>query len=133
MTTVEEGAGSLALDLPADASTTVGSVRRWLVGVLDGLGEDHLYDVQLIVTELVSNVYDHAPGPGQLRVAHHTQPCRVSVEVDDSSTALPVRGRSRLGGSRGRGIVVVESVSVHWGVRPLPEGKTVWAVVDCTG
>ncbi|SDF74741.1 Anti-sigma regulatory factor (Ser/Thr protein kinase) [Lentzea fradiae] len=128
----------LLLDVPVAPGLSVSALRRWLTAALSALGEDHLYDVQLVVTELVTNVLDHTPGTGRLRLLHHLDPCRVVVEVDDTSPAAPVYGRSRLGENRGRGIVVVDRISAEWGCRPLAgggavSGKTVFAVVDCTG
>ena len=126
---------ALVLDMPVRPGTSMASVRREVTKALGELGEDHLYDVQLVVTELVSNVLDHTPSStGHLRVLHGQNPCAVVVEVDDQSATEPVYGRSRLGENRGRGIVVVDNISRQWGSRPRGgEGKTVYAVVDCTG
>jgi len=107
-------------------------VRRWAVSVLPELDEDHLDDVLLVTTELVTNVFDHAPGAAEVRVRHHRAPCRVRVEVDDESAQPPVLGRSRIAETRGRGVLVVARLSQEWGVRPRADGgKTVWAVVGC--
>ncbi|MET9229981.1 ATP-binding protein [Lentzea sp. NPDC003310] len=122
------------VDLPVQPGMTMSSVRRQLAAALPDLGEDHLYDVQLVVTELVSNVLDHTSSSGHLRVRWDLDPCAVLVEVDDESAVEPVYGRSRLGEHRGRGIVVVDNVCREWGCRPRDEGgKTVFALVDCTG
>ncbi|OKI28677.1 hypothetical protein A6A25_30895 [Saccharothrix sp. CB00851] len=110
------------------------AVRRWAASALRGLGDAHLSDVLLVATELVANVYDHAPGPSRLRMRHSPQPCRVWIEVDDTSTEMPETGRSRLGEHRGRGLTLIDAIAEDWGVRALPdEGKTVWALIDCDG
>ncbi|MDX8141639.1 ATP-binding protein [Lentzea sp. BCCO 10_0061] len=126
---------ALAMDVPVRPGTTMSSLRRELTTALRDLDEDHLYDVQLVVTELVSNVLDHTPaGAGRLRIMRSQEPCLVTVEVDDESAVEPVYGRSRLGEYRGRGIVVVDNISREWGFRQREEGgKTVYALVDCTG
>ncbi|GHH40784.1 ATP-binding protein [Lentzea cavernae] len=126
---------ALVLDVPVLPGMSMSSLRRDLTKALGELGEDHLYDVQLVVTELVTNVLDHTSGStGHLRILHGQDPCAVIVEVDDESMTEPVYGRSRLGENRGRGIVVVDNISRNWGTRPRGEtGKTVFAVVDCTG
>ncbi|MFD5829766.1 ATP-binding protein [Lentzea sp. NPDC060358] len=122
------------VDLPVAPGTSISRLRRDLTTALSSVGEDHLYDVQLVVTELVSNVLDHTPSrTGRLRVFHTLAPCLVVVEVHDSSPVEPVYGRSRLGENRGRGIVVVDRISREWGCRVVGDGKTVFAVVDCTG
>ncbi|SEQ91078.1 Histidine kinase-like ATPase domain-containing protein [Lentzea xinjiangensis] len=124
---------ALVADLPVRPGLTMSALRRNLTSALTDIGEDHLYDVQLVVTELVTNVLDHAGGVGRLRILHGVAPCVVTIEVDDESSVEPVYGRSRLGENRGRGIVVVDNISREWGVRMRAAGKTVYALVDCTG
>jgi hypothetical protein len=80
----------------------------------------------------VSNVVDHTAGIGRLRVFRNRTPCEITIEVDDTSALPPVHGRSRLGGMRGRGIVVVGNLAREWGTRSLAGGgKTVFAAVSC--
>ena len=125
----------VVVDLAVRPGMAMSALRRDLTTALSELGEDHLYDVQLVVTELVTNVLDHtSSSTGHLRILHHQDPGAVTVEVDDESMTEPVYGRSRLGEYRGRGIVVVDNISREWGFRPREEGgKTVYALVDCTG
>ncbi|MEV6717423.1 ATP-binding protein [Lentzea sp. NPDC051208] len=123
-----------AVDLPLRAGMSMASLRLDLAAALSDLGEDHLYDVQLVVTELVANVLDHTSSTGHLRVLRGQEPGAVMVEVDDESVVRPVYGRSRLGETRGRGIVVVDDLSREWGCRPCgASGKTVFALVECAG
>ncbi|MBB5957289.1 anti-sigma regulatory factor (Ser/Thr protein kinase) [Saccharothrix tamanrassetensis] len=129
---VAERAEPLTLDIPASRLSEVVAVRRWAGEVLGWVGYDSLMDLTLVVTELVSNVYDHALGPCRVRMTHNREPCRIRVEVDDISENPPVVGRSRLGAYRGRGMTMVSALSEEWGFRLRPEGgKTVWAVIDC--
>ncbi|MCX2948907.1 ATP-binding protein [Lentzea sp. NEAU-D7] len=130
--TVGDGPAAIVLDLPVEPNIKLSVVRDQVAVTLRDLGEDHRYDVALVVTELVSNVLDHTPGTGRLRIFRYYAPCDIKIEVDDSSPAQPVRGRSRLGGTRGRGIVVVDNLACEWGSRPLPDGgKTVFASIPC--
>jgi len=131
MTTVDEGSTSLVVESLVEPTTAMSELRGRLAGALRDLGEDHLYDVLLVVSELVNNVLDHASGFGRLRVLRHATRCEIAVEVDDGSPAEPVRGQSRLPGNRGRGIAVVAGLARQWGVRPSAGGKTVFAVVGC--
>ncbi|WP_052685469.1 ATP-binding protein [Lentzea aerocolonigenes] len=132
MKTVDEGPTSVVLDVTVEPAIALSALRGHIASSLRDLGEDHRYDVLLIVTELVSNVLDHTPGTGRLRILQHNARCEVTIEVDDRSSAQPVYGRSRLGSERGRGIVVVDSLARAWGIRPLPDGgKTVFASVRC--
>ncbi|SEQ90903.1 Anti-sigma regulatory factor (Ser/Thr protein kinase) [Lentzea xinjiangensis] len=123
----------------------IAEVRRWTRRVLSHLHEDDLMDVQLVVTELVSNVYDHGLFPARLRLhppdgqaldgqAPARQASgRVKVTVEDSSFTHPKLGPSSPHTARGRGLVLVDQLSEEWGVTTHAEGKTVWAVVPCTG
>ncbi|MET9230076.1 ATP-binding protein [Lentzea sp. NPDC003310] len=131
MSSPDDPAHPPVLDLPIGRDVVLTDLRHDVGKALVGLGEDHVYDVLLVVTELVSNVLDHTTGSGRLRLLRRITPCEVTVEVDDASTQHPVYGRSRLGENRGRGMVMVESASSEWGITLLPEGKTVFAVVPC--
>jgi anti-sigma regulatory factor (Ser/Thr protein kinase) len=132
VTLAGENAEALIVDLEIERNTVMSVLRRWVRGALDGLGDEHCYDVQLVVTELASNVLDHTTGTGRLRLFRGRGPCRVTVEVDDSSPSRPRRGTSRLGGGRGNGLSLVGAVSSAWGARlGASGGKTVFAVVRC--
>lgn len=132
MTTVEEDSRSVVLDLPIEPGIVMSALRGQLTWSLQDLGEDHRYDILLVVTELVSNVLDHTAGTGRLRVLRSNAKCEITIEADDTSDLRPVHGRSRLGDARGRGIVVVDSLACEWGTRSLPDGgKTVFASVRC--
>ncbi|GGS30272.1 hypothetical protein GCM10010171_24740 [Actinokineospora fastidiosa] len=105
----------------------VAEVRRWVTRELPELeGTQLLGDIQLVVTELVGNAYEHADRPFRLRLVRpgaHS----VRVEVDDPSPDPPALGRSRFGDIRGRGLIIVDALAVTWGVEPGSSGKTVWA------
>ncbi|MEV0675195.1 ATP-binding protein [Actinosynnema sp. NPDC050436] len=103
----------------------IGAVRRWTERAVPHLPDDLLADLLLLVTELVGNAYDHGHQPGALRLTRW--PGRVRVEVDDSSPAPPVPGRSRIADSRGRGLLIVAALSGDWGTTGRVDGKTVWA------
>jgi two-component sensor histidine kinase len=123
-------AGSLTLDL--DESPSIAGVRRWVADALVGLPEDDVDDCLLVVTELVANAHDHGLAPRGLRLTWSSGPCVLRVEVDDSSPEQPVLGRSRISETRGRGLVIVDRLSVAWGVVGHAHHKTVWAEMACT-
>ncbi|WP_367127505.1 ATP-binding protein [Saccharothrix sp. HUAS TT1] len=119
-------AGGDELDLrdrPAMAS-----VRRWAARTLPEVTGETLDDLLLVVNEMVGNAYDHGDRPKRLRL-RRTPAGRVRVEVQDSSTSLPVPGRSRIADSRGRGVLLIAALSESWGTVRDPDGKTVWAEV----
>ncbi|WP_170068008.1 ATP-binding protein [Lentzea guizhouensis] len=119
------------LELNSDVAD-IAEVRRWARSALPELHEDDLMDVQLVVTELVSNVYDHGRFPARLELAGTGRPDGVTVMVEDASPTLPKLRPSSPDSVRGRGLVLVDQLSEKWGVTPRTTGKAVWAVVPCT-
>lgn len=118
------------LDLSRFPHPPLSTVRIWVTEVLAGMSQECIDDAVLLVTELVSNVYDHATPPCRVRVSDVAEQHRVRVEVDDGEAdLLPVVGTSRLGKYRGRGLLLVERVAERWGISRRAWGKTVWAEV----
>ncbi|WP_344415084.1 ATP-binding protein [Pseudonocardia ailaonensis] len=124
-----------AVDGPQPASlvasfrdaTCLPALRRWL---REHLAEDSdaRCDAELVCTELVTNAVEHAHGPRSVRITM-LDPLRLRIEVDDGEPgARPTLGRSRFGSVRGRGLMLVDTVS-RWGVRRRRTGKTVWATL----
>ena len=122
---------SSTMNLRETQPETVVAVRRWASAELTGLPDELLGDILLVVTELVSNAYDHGGGPSQVRLTHSRAPWSVEVAVEDGNTLRPMMGRSRFGAEsfRGNGLVLVNELTTTWGVTSHPEtgGKTVWA------
>lgn len=114
-----------------DAETVSAGVARDLVSTaLAEWGCERLVpDVQLVVSELVTNAVVHAGSRCVLRL--RLMPGAVRVEVTDagdgSPQPLPADGE-RIGG---RGLLIVAAVSRAWGIDPAEpagaSGKTVWA------
>ncbi|WP_439658415.1 ATP-binding protein [Lentzea sp. HUAS TT2] len=109
----------------------LGGVRRWTRSTLAGLHPDELVDVLLVVTELVSNVYDHSRFPARLRLNRSAKPCVVTISVDDASATAPVLRQSSSDSPRGRGMVIVNRLAKQWGVVQHAIGKSVWALIPC--
>ena len=107
------------------AVDAVPTARRF-VAALDALPPDSLDDIQLIVTELVTNALFHARPPVILRVLR-LEEC-VRVEVEDTGHTLPVQVRNSPDSMTGRGLSLVSALSSAWGVDPTSTGgKVVWA------
>ena len=119
------------LELDRDIAD-LGGVRRWAQTTLTGLHQDDLVDVLLVVTELVSNVYDHARFPARLRLRKTDMPCVVKVSVEDASATAPVLRQSSPDSPRGRGMVIVNQLAKQWGVVQHAVGKSVWALIPCS-
>lgn len=114
--------------LPAE-QPDLAAMRAWVGALIGDLPEDVRLDVLLVCTELASNAYEHAAGPRVVRVQRHAHFIR--IEADDRTPAeLPHLGESRLGDSRGRGLLLIAQLSRCWGTREFAGGKTVWAEVS---
>jgi hypothetical protein len=125
---------ALSVDLRERAKTPLHELRRLVRAALHREDADCVADAELVVTELVSNAYDHGRGAGHLHLWRLGDPAAVRIEVDDACREdLPVLGRSRLNAMRGRGLVMVDHLSRKWGVSLGRVGKTVWAELACGG
>lgn len=105
---------------------TVALARRFLS---EALAAGHLEalraDVELLGSELVTNVLLHTDSEVTVRVM--VGPDRARVEVEDACSVPPVGGLLEPTAICGRGLVLVERLSHGWGVTPVPpEGKKVW-------
>jgi anti-sigma regulatory factor (Ser/Thr protein kinase) len=99
--------------------------------------------VELVVSEFVTNALQASvrldeswfdgrwrPGTPPVRLWLFAQEGQVLVQVWDGNHELPVRQDVDPSGVGGRGLVLVESLSVKWGSYRLAEcsGKAVWLV-----
>ena len=127
---------SSVLMLPYAASS-VGVARRGLVGDLTeaGVYEATACDAGLVLSELISNALRHAtPLPGStVKVAWQLHDDRVEIAVSDGGGPTVPRvnepGSSAIGG---RGLGIVERLSIRWGAYPASDGvgeMTVWAEI----
>ncbi|MEV0301334.1 ATP-binding protein [Streptomyces prasinus] len=92
--------------------------------------------VALVVGELAANAVRHGRTPGRdfrLRLALDTASDLVRVEVTDAASEKrppPAPPTSCPEGESGRGLLLVDALSLRWGSTPRrPVGKTVWAEV----
>ncbi|MQA88085.1 MAG: ATP-binding protein [Streptosporangiales bacterium] len=96
------------------------------------LGEWALSDlaeqVGTIAVELVANAVRHAGTPLELRL--HRGDGYVLVEVVDHDLRMPQLISVGPEDERGRGLHIVQALSVRWGATPAREGKVVWAEVE---
>jgi anti-sigma regulatory factor (Ser/Thr protein kinase) len=83
----------------------------------------------LIISELVSNVVDHAQTVMTIEVAHRDS--HLYLAVHDGASAPPVL--RELDGDapalRGRGLMLIAAAATTWGYDDRDDGKTVWATV----
>ncbi|MFJ5219676.1 SpoIIE family protein phosphatase [Streptomyces sp. NPDC088354] len=103
----------------------VGNMRSLARRQLDQWGLEHLaFELELIVSELITNAIRHGHDPIRLRlVLDRTLIC----EVSDASSTFPHIRRAATTDEGGRGLFLVAQCSHRWGTRYLPVGKTIWA------
>lgn len=119
-----------SFDLPATAHA-VKSARDVVGAVLAGWHlADLSDDAQLIVSELVTNVLRHAPGPESYELDFVRRANGVQVGLADGSSVRPVVAELDHTRTTGRGMRVVEHLASTWGVDEYAGGKRVWVVLD---
>jgi anti-sigma regulatory factor (Ser/Thr protein kinase) len=112
-------------------STAAGIARRWVTNQLTELSRPDLLESAILgVSELVTNALLHVRGTIHVRIVEDDS--RLRIEVHDDSTRAP-EGRSTLVMSTssnpstiGRGLQIVDSISLSWGVAYATAGKCVW-------
>lgn len=113
------------LELPP-TTESVPTARRFVRDLMRD--SDTIADVDtasLLVTEIVTNAVLHALTPMTLRVQVGTE--LVRIEVQDGSVLPPRLHTFSASAATGRGLRLLQSLAMRWGVRPEPPtGKVVW-------
>lgn len=109
--------------------SSVPDARCWVRKELEGLDLLHRRRVvELLTTEMVSNVVMHVGEPFELRMRFDGEMIR--VEVADTSPSLPYQTDAGPDAVSGRGFSIVRKLSRRCGVDSRTEGKVVWFEVD---
>jgi anti-sigma regulatory factor (Ser/Thr protein kinase) len=130
----------IALVLASDPGQ-VGITRCLVRAALEYRGLGHYAsEAETITSELVTNAIQHASGADAdakigvtlMRVWDREA---ISVVVTDSSPVPPVKRETTTRGECGRGLQIVEALSVHWGWNHERGGKAVYAILtkEATG
>jgi anti-sigma regulatory factor (Ser/Thr protein kinase) len=80
--------------------------------------------LDLLVSEIVANAVLHARTSAELSV--QLLPDRVRVAVTDRDPSQPKRRPENPLTSTGRGIALIEKLSLAWGIERMPDGKRIW-------
>lgn len=121
----------LRLRIPRDAHAAA-TARRALARLEEGLTQDVLDTLRLLVTELVTNSVRHADAPGgsivDLDIA--VAPGRLRVEVGDGGSGFDAVPRAPdQDRASGWGLHLVNELADRWGVRGTP-ATSVWFEID---
>ncbi|MEU1674108.1 ATP-binding protein [Streptomyces roseifaciens] len=98
---------------------------------LDDPDPDHLYNVALVVSELVTNSvrYGTEHPRGSMLVVLDADDARTRIEVHDTVRQRPQIKPEDVESRRGRGLHIVDALAT-WGTETRPgQGKYVWAEV----
>ncbi|GGJ56395.1 ATP-binding protein [Streptomyces brasiliensis] len=87
-------------------------------------------DVALVVTELTANAAVHACAEAIQVTVRLLTAGRVRVAVTDRSRQMPALKAVGADAVDGRGLTLVDSVCLDWGVDRFPWGKRVWAELE---
>jgi anti-sigma regulatory factor (Ser/Thr protein kinase) len=115
------------IELPLQPEAAA-AARRIVAGVLTAWRlTDLIPDTQLVVSELVGNAYQHAPGYDtvELELVNHDD--SLEIRVNDGSALRPMVRAAGHYEATGRGLRIVAAVSERWGVADHEGGKQVWA------
>jgi anti-sigma regulatory factor (Ser/Thr protein kinase) len=106
----------------------IGQVRRIISAQLRYWHLDPLIDqATLGVTELLTNVHQHAQPDKLCTVDIELLLERLTVSVSDHDPRLPKLTHARPFDTCGRGLALIAAVSESWGVRPRGDtGKSIW-------
>ncbi|MFJ4467843.1 SpoIIE family protein phosphatase [Streptomyces sp. NPDC089424] len=106
---------------PASVGEARRAARKWLSRW--GLEEEAAV-MELVVSELTTNVITHAEGPIRLRLILDRT---LTIEVSDDADTAPHLRHARVQDEGGRGLFLVASLAGRWGTRYGENGKTIWA------
>ncbi|HVF06068.1 MAG TPA: ATP-binding protein [Frankiaceae bacterium] len=116
---------SAQLRLPPKA-TSPARARRFVAETLAEWGvEDGRDDALLVVSELVTNALLHARTPMVVTLVDAGAESIVMC-VSDGSRQPPQERHFSLESGTGRGLRLLQSIAIEWGVDDDEHGKTVW-------
>lgn len=115
------------IELPSSRAAAAGA-RREIETHFGGLvDERRLHDLQLVVTELITNVVLHS-GSEDVVIHMAAAPDRVRAEVYDAGAGFdPSAVEARESG--GLGLMLVERLATRWGAA-IADGTCVWVEID---
>lgn len=106
--------------------SSLGEGRRFVAKTLREwhVDEETIEPAMLVANELVANAIVHAHSSPVLSLEDSGHD--LLLRVADEAGTLTVARRPEPGDDGGRGLVLIEALSDHWGVDAAGAGKSVW-------
>jgi anti-sigma regulatory factor (Ser/Thr protein kinase) len=116
--------------LPCDAAAVSGARRFCAKSLNETVGSasgalDCIDAAILVISELATNAINAGCAHAVAMIDVHRH--RVRIGVTDDGAGLPHVRHPMLREGHGRGLQIVDRLSLAWGVSPAPAGKLVWA------
>ena len=110
----------------------VGQARSWLSALARGaVGAPRISDLELVLTEVVTNAIRHGEPGGAVRVAATPKAAFLCVQVtDDGPGLVPNPGAMASEEHGGFGLFIVERLTRRWGVTRENRQTRVWFEFD---
>jgi anti-sigma regulatory factor (Ser/Thr protein kinase) len=105
------------------APESVSEARRHVRQVLEAQPQELVDVAELLTSELVTNAIRHGATGFELKIDVGKN---IRVEVRDEGAGRPAVVAAGPHDPSGRGLGIVEALSIAWGVIPTADGKTVW-------
>jgi anti-sigma regulatory factor (Ser/Thr protein kinase) len=116
---------AFTMELPSEATTP----REARKAVAARFGDQaRCGELLLCVSEVVTNAVLHARSATVLTVRRSADV--LTVEVQDDDPTPPVLRPHSNTATTGRGLRILEDLTVRWGTRPIGKGKIVWFDFD---
>ena len=114
-------------------SNAPAAMRRCVREQLEGWGIVKSDDLELLVSEVVTNAVRHASSGGELSL--EASPTGFRVEVSDRGSGSPRMRAVEPTEPSGRGLLVVDAIADAWGVNSEASGlgHTVWFELPLAG
>lgn len=113
-------------------AASVPAARRFVRQTLESWSLPAAYEAaEMLVSEVVTNAVLHAHSEFTVEVLTTGDVVRISVT--DLSRVMPKQRAYGTDATTGRGLRLVATLAVSWGVASLVDGKTVWFEVRASG
>ena len=121
-----------SVDVPANAQGPA-AARRVVAALLPVWELPELCnDAEVVVSELVTNAYRHAPGTDSFELELVRREDGVRIALADGASVRPVIAELGEYHPTGRGMAIVAALATRWGAEDHHGGKRVWVDLDRT-